>query len=89
MSSNDMENPSRDDSWTYQPPASNESTALSKKFGILTQRASRHILVHLLQQENPITIDDLTAHVERDIDILGIEAATGTKNRKVGEPTHG
>lgn len=59
-----------------QTPDSDETVALSEMLSILSQRHNRHILLHLLRNETPVTVDELAAHI-----------AAVEDNASVGEST--
>ena len=66
-------------------PAANEPVRLSEALSVLSHRNNRRILLRLLQQDEPISVEALTAHVAAESTSLPTEVTVRTEQRDVGD----
>lgn len=65
-------------------PDATELAGLSETFSILSHRQNRRILFHLLQRDEPISVDALTAQVASDSTSLATDGTVGTEGHNGG-----
>lgn len=76
MDSDGSRNDSRSYSSSSQASASDDTVALAELLTLLSQRPNRQILLHLFQNDGPVSVDELAAHVEPLATTVSVDKST-------------